>query len=105
MEAAILNAFLVRVDLVVRAVEERDLHVDHRVAGEHAARQRFLEALLDRRDVFARDRAALDLVDELEALAGFGLDLEHHVAVLAAAARLLHELALDESTVLRIVSR
>src|SRR6185312_11164231 len=51
-------------------------------------------ALLDRRDVFARNHAALDGVDELEALAGFlRFDLEHDVAVLALAARLAHELA------------
>ena len=53
-----------------------------------------MHALFHRRDVLARHHAALDRVDELEALAGFlRLDLEHDVAVLALAARLAHELA------------
>src|SRR5690606_20818807 len=44
----------------------------------------------------ARHHATLDGVDELEAFAGFlRLDLEHHVAVLALAARLANKLALD----------
>ena len=47
-------------------------------------------------NVFARHRAALDRVDELEALARLvRLHLEPDVAVLAAAARLLDELAFD----------
>ena len=72
-----LERVLVRVDLVVRAEGERDLDVDHRVAGEHAVRQRVLDALLDRGDELARHDAALDRVDELEALARLlRLDLE-----------------------------
>src|SRR4029453_8793608 len=50
--------------------------------------------LLDGRDEFARHRAALDRIDELEALAReVGLHLEPDVTVLAATARLLDELA------------
>src|SRR6185503_14029877 len=51
---------------------------------------------VDRRDVFARHRAALDRVDELVALALLvRLHLEPDMAVLAAATGLLDELALD----------
>ena len=39
-----------RVDVVVLAVEEADLHVDHLVAGEEALLHRLDDALLDRRD-------------------------------------------------------
>src|SRR6185369_8095046 len=47
-----------------------------------------------RRDVFARHHAALDRIDELEALPGrVRLDLEHDVPVLALAAGLANELA------------
>jgi hypothetical protein len=92
---------------VVRTEGQRDLHVDHRVAGQHAVGQRVFDALLDRRDELARHHAALDGVDELEALARLlRLDLQHDVAVLALAAGLAHELAFDVGRpVLRMVSR
>ena len=64
-----LERHFARVDVVVRAVDQLDLHVDHRIAGEHAVLQRFLDALLDRSDVLTRDHAADDLVLEHEALA------------------------------------
>ena len=55
-----------------------------------AVRHRLLAALLDRRDEALRDHAALDLVDELEAVAvGQRLDLDVAVAELAAPAGLL----------------
>ena len=38
------------------AVDERDLHVDHRVAAEDALRHRLHDALLDRGDELLRDR-------------------------------------------------
>ena len=56
---------------MVRAVDELDLHIDHRIARQHAVLQRFLDALFDRRDVFARDHAADDLVLEDKARADF----------------------------------
>ena len=80
---------------MVLAVDERDAHVDHRVAGLDAVRERLLAALLDRGDELGRDRAALDLVDEVEALAGSRLEVDVDDAVLARAAGLAHELALD----------
>ena len=87
-----VERLLRRVDVVVRAVDQRDLDVDHRVAGEDAVVSASRDALLDRGDVLPRDRAADDLVDELEALAGLvRLDLELDVAVLAVAAGLADE--------------
>ena len=64
-----LERHLRRVDLVVRAVEERGLDVDHREAGVDARLERLADAGVDRLDVLARDRAADDLVDELVARA------------------------------------
>ena len=73
-----------------RAVEDRGAEVDHRVAGEEAAHPRVLDALLDRRHELARDRAAEDVVDELEvAAARQRLELHLAVAELAVAAGLL----------------
>ncbi len=80
---------------MVGAVVERDLEVHHRVAGEDPALHAVAHALLDRRDEVARDGAAEDVVDELEAAAARErLDAEPGVAVLAAPARLLLVLAL-----------
>src|SRR5690606_5474396 len=54
------------------------------------------DALVHRRDELARHHTALDGVDELVAAARFqGFELEHDVAVLAATAGLLDELAFD----------
>ena len=70
--------------------------VDERVAGEHAALHRLLDAGVDRGDVLARDDAALDLVDELVAAAGAGgLERDDDVAVLAATTGLADVALLD----------
>jgi hypothetical protein len=45
--AAISNGEHARIDVVVVAVDQRHLEVDHREAGEHAGLARGLEALLD----------------------------------------------------------
>src|SRR5438034_1462089 len=83
------------VDLVVGAVDDGRLDVHHRVAREHARLHRLLHALPDRRDVLARDDAALGAVDELEAAARRErLDAQHDVAVLPPPARLPDELRL-----------
>ena len=83
------------VRVVVLAVDERDLDVDHRVAGLDAGPERLLDALGDGGDELARHGAALDLRDELEALAGVRLDVDVDDAELARAAGLLDEAALD----------
>jgi hypothetical protein len=53
-----LEGHFVRIDVVVRPVVQLDLHVVHRIAGEHAGRHRFLDALVDRLDEFPRDGSA-----------------------------------------------
>ena len=45
------------------------MHVDHRIARQHAGLHRLFHAVFDRRDEIARDRAALGGVDELKAAA------------------------------------
>src|SRR6266478_2355817 len=87
-----LEGHLVRVDVVIAAVGQRHLDVDHGVAGEHPGLRRLLDALLDRGHVLARDGGAPELVLEDDARAGLGrLDLEPDVAVLAPATRLPDE--------------
>ena len=54
---------------MVGAVEQGRLHADERVAGEHADLHGVLDAVVDRRDVLARDAATGDLVVELVHLA------------------------------------
>ena len=90
-----LKRHLRRVDFVVRTVEERHLDVDHGITGQNAAFHGFFHAGLHRGDVLLGHHAADDLVDKLEAGAGFvGLHLQPDVTVLAAATRLADELAL-----------
>src|SRR6185312_4313711 len=84
------------VDVVVGAVDQLHLHIDHRIAGENAVLERFRDSLLHRSDELTRDDTAHDLVLEDVALAGLGrLEVDHHVAVLTLAAGLANELALD----------
>ena len=52
---------------MVGAVDQRDLEVDDREAGEDAGADHAFEALLDAGDVFLRHRAADDLRLEHEA--------------------------------------
>src|SRR5690606_25260615 len=80
----------VRVDIVVRTEEQRYLDVHDRVTGHDAGWQGFLDALVDRGDVFARNHTTFDGVDELVATAWLeGFELEHNVTVLTTTARLL----------------
>src|SRR6185437_14263337 len=90
-----LERDLRRVGVVVLAVHQADAHVDHRVAGPDARLQRLLDALLHRGDELRGYGAALDPGDEVEALARRRLDVDVDDAVLARAAGLAHELALD----------
>src|SRR5262249_10539166 len=83
-----LERALARVDLVVRAVDQLDLDVDHRVAGDDARAHRFLDALVDSGDVLLGHAAADDLVDELVALGRVRVEVDDDVAVLPRAARL-----------------
>src|SRR5919109_4655425 len=91
-----LECHFAGVDFVVAAVVERGFYVHDRIAGQNAALQSLFNALIHRLDVFLRNYAADDFVDELETLAGLvGLELDLYVAVLAAAAGLANELTLS----------
>src|SRR6187397_3232848 len=73
-----------------RPVEDGRLEVDHREAGEEAAEPGVLDAFFDGRDELPGNRAAEDVVDELEvAPARQRLDLDLAIAELPVAARLL----------------
>ena len=75
---------------MVGAVDQLDLDVDHREAGEHARAQHRVQALLDAGDVLLRHRAADDLRFEREAGARLvRLDDELHAGELAGTAGLL----------------
>ena len=77
------------IDRVIGAVDQRHRDIDHRKA-ERPVLECVDHAFLDRRDVVARHHAAGDLVLEREAgAARQRLDVEHDVAELAVAARLL----------------
>ena len=64
------------VDVVIGAVDQRRLEVDHREAGQQAVFLGLRQALFDAGDVFLRHVAADDLALELIARAGFDR-LEH----------------------------
>ena len=71
-------------------------HVDHRVAGQHARFEGFLDAGVDGRDVLTGHDAARDLLDELVPAPGpRGLEVDLHVPVLAPTTALAHVAALD----------
>ena len=75
---------------MVFALVDHHAQVMQREAGHRAVGQRLADALLDRRDELARNGAADDLVDELEASATFErLDPQEHLAELAGPAGLL----------------
>src|SRR5690606_31712041 len=86
----------VRVHIVVRTEEQRDLDVNNRVTSHHTSAKSFLDAFVDCRDVLARNHAALDGVDEFVTAARLErLELEHDVTVLTTTAGLFDELAFD----------
>jgi len=51
---------------VIATINQCDLEIDHRKAGDHAGAQHGLKAFLDPGDIFLRHRAADDLVLEQE---------------------------------------
>src|SRR5258708_2875888 len=85
---------------MVGTVIEFDADVDDGITGEHAVSHGFFDALFNRLDVFARDGAALNSVDEFKAFAGFILEqAQPNVTVLAAATGLADEFTLDFDSV------
>src|SRR6185312_16305516 len=83
-----LERDVARVDRVALTVVDRDAQTDDRDAQARRLRDHRLEALFARRDELARNRAALDLVDELE-LALERLAVATDLTVLTRATRLL----------------
>jgi hypothetical protein len=78
------------VDVVVGAVDQRDLDVDHREAGERTRVHDRLDALLDARDVFLRHRTADDFARTRSPSPGsFGSMIELDAGELARTAGLL----------------
>ena len=72
------------VDLMIRTIPQGDLDVNDRIACQNAGLHSTLDTVVDSRDVFLRDSAANDGVDELVTLAGLvGLDLDLNMTVLA----------------------
>src|SRR6202042_510569 len=84
-----------RVRVVVLAVGQRHLDVNHRIPGSRTRGQRLLDALPHGRNELGRDRATLDLVDELKAFARVRLDVDVDDAELARTTGLAHEATLD----------
>ena len=94
--AAYLEGVLTGVDLVEGTVDERGLDVDDLIAAEDAGLHRTLDTLIHTGDILLGDRAAVDVVHELVALAGLvGFDGELDVRELAAAAGLAHKARVD----------
>jgi hypothetical protein len=85
-----LERHFVRVHVVIAAVVHRGLEVDHRKAGQVAARRRLDNALFNGRNEIPRHRAAEDFVAKLEpAAARQRLHANLAVAKLPVAAGLL----------------
>ena len=81
---------------MVGAVVQRDLHVHDGIACQNTGLHRALDTGVDRGNVFLRDGAADDGVDELIALAGLvRLELDLNVTVLALTAGLTGILDID----------
>src|SRR3954467_3167005 len=79
-----------RIDVVIFAIDQLHLEVDDREADKRTGQGRFAHALFDRRDIFLRNVAALDVVGKDEARAALaGLELDLDLGELAGTARLL----------------
>ena len=74
---------------MIRTIPQGDLDINNRIACQNASLHSTLNTVVDSRDVFLRDSAANDSVDELVTLAGLvGLDLDLNMTVLALTTRL-----------------
>src|SRR5690242_15071352 len=79
---------LIRVDFVVATEYEPHLDVDHFISGEETTLHRVANSLLDRLDVFPRNRTTGDLILKHKTFSGRRLDLDLDVSVLTATTRL-----------------
>ena len=74
---------------MIRTIPQGDLHVNDRIASQNTGLHSTLDTVVDSRDVFLRDSAANDGVDELITLTRLiGLDLDLNMTVLALTTRL-----------------
>src|ERR1044071_7649497 len=79
---------LIRVDFVIATKYEPHFNVDHFITGEETTLHRVANSLLDRLDVFPRNRTASDLILKHKTFTGRRLDLDLDVSVLTATTRL-----------------
>ena len=80
---------------MIAAVIERDLDIDQLVTSQDAAFHCLLHTLLNRLKEFPRHGTALDLIDELKALAHLiGINAQLHMPVVARTAGLANVFAL-----------
>ena len=90
MRPAIWNDKIVRIHIVIGPVVENDAEIDDRKSRQISARRGVVNSFFDRGNVVLRNRAAEDVVDELElAAARQRLHLDLAIAVLPVAAGLL----------------
>ncbi len=89
-----LERHFIRVDVVIAAVVQRDLHIDDWISCYRSCIECLANSLIDRREEVARHRATNDPVAELEIRIGQWLDLKEDMTVLTRTSGLLLMLVL-----------
>ena len=79
---------------MIRTIPQGDLNINDGITGENTGLHRALDTIVNSGDIFLRDSAANDTVDELITLAGVGLQLDLNVTILALTAGLAGVLGL-----------
>src|ERR1044071_8063219 len=80
---------------MIAAIEQGRFYIDHRIAGQRPVLRRLFDPLLNRGNVFTRNRAALDGVDKFKYCARLlRLEGDPDIAILAAPPGLAHKSAL-----------
>src|SRR5215475_6779444 len=83
---------------MIGTVIEPYVHIHHRIPGDNTAGHRFLDPLLDRRDIVSRNGAANNLINKFKTLAlGERFDLNPGIAVLAPSTGLFFQSSLGAS--------
>src|SRR5215510_11906630 len=90
-----LESHVRRVYIVIGTVIEPDAYIDHRISGDNAPDHRFLDPLLDRRDIVSWNGAADNLINKFKTLAlGERFYLNPGIAVLPSSAGLFFQSSL-----------
>src|SRR5262245_40675316 len=77
---------------MIGTVIEPDAYIDHRISGDNAPGHRFLDPLLDRRDIVSWNGAANNLINKFKTLAlGERFYFDPGIAVLSPSAGLLFQ--------------